>query len=66
MPTYDFKCLSCNHKFTVLVSIKEKENIRCSVCGSDKISQIYSGAGIAVKNSGESSFGCGSNSGGFG
>ena len=63
MPTYDYKCLSCDNEFTVMVAIKEKENIRCTVCGSAKISQIYSGAGIAVKSSGESGGGCGSNYG---
>ena len=65
MPTYDYRCLSCDHKFHVLVSIKEKENVRCPVCESDQISQVFSGAGISVGNSDESSSGCGSGGWGF-
>ncbi|MFZ3171619.1 MAG: zinc ribbon domain-containing protein [Carboxydocellales bacterium] len=32
MPTYDFVCKECQHKFTVRVPIAERENVSCPQC----------------------------------
>lgn len=32
MPTFDFECTKCGHRFSDLVSIKDKEKVRCPQC----------------------------------
>ncbi|MDI6601536.1 MAG: zinc ribbon domain-containing protein [Thermoanaerobacteraceae bacterium] len=43
MPSYDFICKSCGHRFSEMTSIKEKEEgkVKCPACGSKNISQIF-------------------------
>ena len=43
MPTYDFRCQECDHKFTVMVSISEKDKVKCPNCGSGKVQQLMTG-----------------------
>ncbi len=43
MPTYDFRCQECDHKFTVMVSISEKDQVKCPNCGSEKVQQLMTG-----------------------
>ncbi len=42
MPTYDFKCLSCGHDFSLTLTVKERESgkIKCPSCNSTKIEQV--------------------------
>lgn len=42
MPTYEFECLNCCKKFSQTISVKEKEkgNVKCPHCGSNKLSQL--------------------------
>ncbi|MCG0277190.1 MAG: zinc ribbon domain-containing protein [Thermanaeromonas sp.] len=42
MPTYDFKCQECGHTFSEFVSIKERDKVRCPVCGG-AVSQRFTG-----------------------
>jgi putative FmdB family regulatory protein len=44
MPTYEYVCESCNHEFSVVQSIsqKEREKVTCPSCKSDKTKQIPS------------------------
>jgi putative FmdB family regulatory protein len=44
MPTYDFKCSECNHRFTVMVPIKEREMVTCPKCNS-KVEQLFTWGG---------------------
>jgi len=44
MPTYEYRCLSCKRKFTIVVSIREHDSkrVKCPKCGSRRISQLIS------------------------
>ncbi len=41
MPTYSYRCKSCNGPFEIRMSIREKETWKplCPSCGSDKVEQ---------------------------
>ncbi len=43
MPVYDFRCQQCDHKFTVMVSINEKDQVKCPKCESEKVQQLFTG-----------------------
>ncbi|MHB8928445.1 MAG: FmdB family zinc ribbon protein [Bacillota bacterium] len=75
MPTYDFACRDCGHRFTVTVPIKEKDNATCPECGAKNVRQDYSGhilvkagakAGSGSSDGGASDAGSSSGSCGFG
>lgn len=51
MPTYDFQCNSCNHKFTVLTSISEKDKVSCPRCRSREIRQLFTGCSVNISGS---------------
>ncbi|MFA5199816.1 MAG: FmdB family zinc ribbon protein [Candidatus Omnitrophota bacterium] len=52
MPTYEYQCLSCKHKFEVLQSINEKPKARCPKCGKKLKKLISSAAGFIFKGAG--------------
>ena len=53
MPTYNYKCLSCNEKFTVFQSMNDKPISNCQYCSSAKVEKmISSGTGLIFKGSG--------------
>lgn len=54
MPTYDFKCLECGHLFSEFVALKDKDKVRCPVCGG-KVSQRFTGFLYVRKGKGEGS-----------
>jgi putative FmdB family regulatory protein len=41
MPMYDYKCLDCKKKFTLILSVAEhdKTHMKCPKCGSKKVEQ---------------------------
>lgn len=43
MPTYDFVCKDCSHRFSLFLSIKEKDQVRCPQCQSPAVSQLFTG-----------------------
>lgn len=45
MPTYEYKCLNCSHKFEAVMSIPDhdKHKPQCPECKSKKVEQIVSG-----------------------
>lgn len=51
MPTYDFKCQECGRTFSEFVSIKEKDKVRCPVCGG-AVSQRFTGFVYMAKGNG--------------
>ena len=70
MPTYEFGCVDCGHKFDIFATISQKESglgIKCPQCGSDNAVQLFnsvnfvkSGGGSADKSfQGSGGCGCG-------
>ncbi len=43
MPTYDFRCGGCRKKYTVTMSItdRDRKRIKCPKCGSSKAEPIF-------------------------
>lgn len=53
MPTYDYKCASCNHRFEAFQSITEPPVTVCPHCGGNRVVRLISpGAGLIFKGSG--------------
>ena len=47
MPTYDYECTGCGHRFEKFQSIKARQVRKCPQCGALKVRRII-GAGGAV------------------
>jgi len=52
MPTYDYKCLSCSHKFEVFQTMNSKLLGKCPKCGGKVKRLIGAGSGPIFKGSG--------------
>jgi putative FmdB family regulatory protein len=53
MPTYDYECDACDHKFELFQSIKEPAKKKCPECGQPKLRRLFgTGAAIMFKGSG--------------
>jgi len=53
MPTYDYKCRTCDHRFEAFQSIMEPPVTICPHCGGDGVERLISpGAGLIFKGSG--------------
>jgi putative FmdB family regulatory protein len=52
MPTYEYECLRCKHRFEQFQSIKDEPLKRCPKCRGKVQRQIGTGAGIIFKGSG--------------
>jgi putative FmdB family regulatory protein len=41
MPTYEYKCLACNKKFSLVLTVEqhEKKKVKCPSCQSSKVEQ---------------------------
>jgi putative FmdB family regulatory protein len=52
MPTYDYQCKSCHHKFEVFHSIKDEPVKKCPRCGKGVRRLFGGGMGIIFKGSG--------------
>lgn len=53
MPTYDYECSQCDHKWEEFQSIKAKPLRKCPACGKLKAKRVIgAGAGIIFKGSG--------------
>jgi len=50
MPAYDFKCKSCDKKFSVRVSISERDRVKCPDCGSSSVKQLLTPFSVTVKS----------------
>ena len=51
MPTYEYQCLECNHKFEVNQSMNDEPLKSCIKCGKP-VRKLYNAAGIIFKGSG--------------
>ena len=53
MPTYDYECKACEHRWELFQSIKASPVRKCPECGKLKAKRIIgAGAGIIFKGSG--------------
>jgi putative FmdB family regulatory protein len=53
MPTYEYECDACRHKFEELQSITEKPLKKCPKCKKAKLRRLFGiGAGLIFKGSG--------------
>ena len=53
MPTYEYKCGSCGHKFEKFQTITKRSIRKCPKCGKLKLKRLIgSGSGIIFKGSG--------------
>jgi len=53
MPTYEYKCSNCGHRFDQLQSITAKALRKCPECGKPKLKRLIgTGAAVLFKGSG--------------
>lgn len=53
MPTYDYECDNCGHKFELFQSITESAKKKCPECKQSKLRRLFgTGAAIVFKGSG--------------
>ncbi len=53
MPTYEYQCTECGHRFEKKQAITDKPIERCPQCGGDVKRLISGGAGFILKGSGK-------------
>ncbi len=53
MPTYDYECDACNHKFELYQGINDEVQKKCPECKKNKLRRLIgTGAAIVFKGSG--------------
>jgi putative FmdB family regulatory protein len=53
MPTYDYACKACNHRFEAFQSMRDNALVTCPSCGADALQRLIgAGAGLVFKGSG--------------
>jgi putative FmdB family regulatory protein len=53
MPTYDYECDACGHKFELFQSISAPVEKKCPECGKLKLRRLFgTGAAVVFKGSG--------------
>jgi putative FmdB family regulatory protein len=53
MPTYDYLCDECGHKFELFQAITEDKKRKCPECGKMKLRRLFgTGAAVVFKGSG--------------
>lgn len=53
MPTYDYECKACHHRWEMFQSIKSDPEKKCPKCGKRQAERVIGpGAGIIFKGSG--------------
>jgi len=52
MPTYDYRCTRCKHRFELFHSITDDSIQRCPRCSARAVRVPASGAGLLFKGSG--------------
>jgi len=52
MPTYQYRCSSCNHELEALQSMNAEPLTECPECGTEQLKRVISGGGFMLKGSG--------------
>ena len=52
MPTYEYECTNCDHRFERMQGINDKPLITCVKCGEQKLRRVFHTSGIIFKGSG--------------
>ena len=53
MPTYDYVCDACDHKFELFQTMTEPMKKKCPKCGKPKLRRLFgTGAAVVFKGSG--------------
>ena len=53
MPTYDYQCTACGHRFERFHGPKESVDSKCPACGKKKVERLLgTGGGIIFRGSG--------------
>lgn len=52
MPTYEYECLKCGHRFEVFQKMSDPPKKRCPKCGGKLRRLVGTGAGIVFKGTG--------------
>ena len=53
MPTYQYECNSCGHRFEIMQSITDPKLKKCPVCQKNRLCRLIgTGSGIIFKGSG--------------
>ena len=42
MPIYEYKCPKCGAKFEKLISMSQRDNVKCEKCGNE-VDRVYNG-----------------------
>ena len=53
MPTYDYECDGCGHKFELFQAMSDPVKKKCPKCGKSKLRRLFgTGAAVVFKGSG--------------
>ena len=52
MPTYEYKCSNCGHRFEEFMAISDNHQITCPICNAPSKRLISAGGGIIFKGHG--------------
>lgn len=52
MPTYEYACKACDHRFEIVQSFAEDALTTCPDCAQDALRKVYNAAGIIFKGDG--------------
>jgi putative FmdB family regulatory protein len=52
MPTYDYECTGCGHRFEKFLSMSHKAAVRCPSCRSSRATRRIAVPGFILKGSG--------------
>lgn len=48
MPTYDYECTACGHRFDELQSFSEPPLLKCPECKKNKLQRLFGGGGAII------------------
>ena len=52
MPTYEYECTECGHRFEALQAMSDASRRACPVCGGEGRRRLSAGAAVIVKHGG--------------
>jgi putative FmdB family regulatory protein len=52
MPTYQYACRSCDHRFEVVQGFDESALATCPACEQDQLRKLFGNVGVVFKGSG--------------